>query len=189
MSRRSFASTPRRARSSRLGADPNALDAQRYDIITIAAVNNDLEMLKIALEGGGNARAITSPYDGTALIAAAHLGHVEIVRTLIAAKAPLNHVNNLGWTALDRSGRARQRRRQPHGDRRGVGEGQGRCQHPRPAGHTAHWPCPRPRLFADRAESWNAPAPTDGRRRHEVLAALDLAHEPGDPLRRLLAQE
>jgi uncharacterized protein len=84
----------------RLGADPNALDAQRYDVLTIAAVNNDLEMLKIALAGGGNARAITSPYDGTALIAAAHRGHVEIVRALIAAKAPLNHVNNLGWTAL-----------------------------------------------------------------------------------------
>jgi len=84
----------------RLGADPNARDAQRYDIITIAAVNNDLEMLKIALDGGGNARAVTSPYDGTALIAAAHRGHVEIVRALIAAKAPLDHVNNLGWTAL-----------------------------------------------------------------------------------------
>ena len=47
-----------------------------------------------------NARAVTSPYNGTALIAAAHRGHVEIVRALIAAKAPLNHVNNLGWTAL-----------------------------------------------------------------------------------------
>jgi ankyrin repeat protein len=84
----------------RRGANPNALDAQRYDIITIAAVNDDVEMLKIALAGGGNARAITSPYNGTALIAAAHLGHAEIVRTLIAARAPLNHVNNLGWTAL-----------------------------------------------------------------------------------------
>jgi uncharacterized protein len=84
----------------RLGANPNALDAERYDILTIAAVNNDPDMLKIALEGGGNARAVTSPYDGTALIAAAHRGHVEIVRALIAAKAPLNHFNNLGWTAL-----------------------------------------------------------------------------------------
>jgi ankyrin repeat protein len=82
------------------GANPNALDAERYDIVTIAAVNNDLEMLKIALDGGGDARAITSPYDGTALIAAAHRGHVEAVRALIAAKAPVNHVNNLGWTAL-----------------------------------------------------------------------------------------
>ena len=84
----------------RLGANPNALDAERYDITTIAAVNNDLAMLKIALDGGGNPRAVTSPYDGTALIVAAHRGHVEIVRALIAAKAPLNHVSNLGWTAL-----------------------------------------------------------------------------------------
>jgi ankyrin repeat protein len=57
-------------------------------------------MLKIAIEGGCKATNITSPYDGTALIAAAHLGHAEAVRTLIAAKAPLDHVNNLGWTAL-----------------------------------------------------------------------------------------
>jgi ankyrin repeat protein len=84
----------------RLGANPNAFDAQRYDIITIAAVQNDLDMLKIALEGGGSARNITSPYNGTALIAAAHRGNVEVVHALIAAKAPLNHINNLGWTAL-----------------------------------------------------------------------------------------
>jgi ankyrin repeat protein len=57
-------------------------------------------MLRIALAGGGKATNVTSPYDGTALIAAAHLGHAEVVRTLIAAKAPLDHVNNLGWTAL-----------------------------------------------------------------------------------------
>jgi ankyrin repeat protein len=82
------------------GANPNALDAQKYDIVTIVAVINDVPMLKIALAGGASARNITSPYDGTALIAAAHLGHAEIVRTLIAANAPLDHVNNLGWTAL-----------------------------------------------------------------------------------------
>jgi ankyrin repeat protein len=82
------------------GANPNALEIDRYDIITIAAVANDLEMLKIALDGGASARNITSRYDGTALIAAAHIGHVEVVKMLIAAKAPLNHVNNLGWTAL-----------------------------------------------------------------------------------------
>ena len=34
------------------------------------------------------------------MIAAAHLGHIEVVRTLIDAGAPLDHVNNLGWTAL-----------------------------------------------------------------------------------------
>ena len=84
----------------RLGADPNALEIDRYDIITIAAVANDVPMLKIAIEGGGNPKAITSRYDGTALIAAAHLGHAEVVRILIAAGAPLDHVNNLNWTAL-----------------------------------------------------------------------------------------
>ena len=82
------------------GADPNALDEQRYDIVTIAAVDDDVEILKLALAGGCKATNITSPYNGTALIAAAHLGHDGVVRTLIAAKAPLDHVNNLGWTAL-----------------------------------------------------------------------------------------
>ncbi|MBR1192858.1 ankyrin repeat domain-containing protein [Bradyrhizobium sp. AUGA SZCCT0160] len=84
----------------RLGADPNKLEADRYDIITIAAVANDVPMLRIAIEGGGNPKAVTSRYDGTALIAAAHLGHAEVVRMLVAAKAPLDHVNNLKWTAL-----------------------------------------------------------------------------------------
>ncbi len=83
-----------------LGANPNALEIERYDIVTIAAVANDLEILKIAIEGGASARNITSRYNGTALIAAAHLGHAGVVKMLIAAKAPLNHVNNLGWTAL-----------------------------------------------------------------------------------------
>lgn len=82
------------------GTDPNALDAQRYDIVTIAAVKDDVAMVRLALALGTSAANITSPYDGTALIAAAHLGHDEVVRALIAARAPLDHVNNLGWTAL-----------------------------------------------------------------------------------------
>ena len=84
----------------KLGANANALDAQKYDPVTIASVANDVPMLKVLLDGGANAGNITSPYDGTALIAAAHLGHAEIVRALIEAKAPLDHVNNLRWTAL-----------------------------------------------------------------------------------------
>ncbi len=84
----------------KLGADANALDAQKYDIVTIAAVADDVPMLKVALAGGCRSGNMTSPYDGTALIAAAHLGHDEVVRVLIAAKAPLDHVNNLHWTAL-----------------------------------------------------------------------------------------
>jgi len=82
------------------GADLNALDYQRYDPVTIAAVANDEETLALLLKLGASAKNITSPYDGTALIAAAHLGHVGVVRQLIAAGAPLDHINNLHWTAL-----------------------------------------------------------------------------------------
>jgi len=82
------------------GGDINALENRRYDVVTIAAVKDDVRMVKLALELGGNAGLITSPYDGTALIAAAHLGHAEVVQALIDGGAPLDHVNNLGWTAL-----------------------------------------------------------------------------------------
>ena len=82
------------------GADMNALEGQAYDPVTIAAVADDPEMMTLAIELGNDPGLVTSPYDGTALIAAAHLGHDEVVRRLIAAGAPLDHVNNLGWTAL-----------------------------------------------------------------------------------------
>ena len=82
------------------GANPNALENDRYDIVTITAVANDLPTLKLALDLGCKTTNITSRYDGTALIAAAHLGYAEVVQTLIKAGAPLDHVNNLHWTAL-----------------------------------------------------------------------------------------
>ncbi|MBS9718445.1 ankyrin repeat domain-containing protein [Pseudohalocynthiibacter aestuariivivens] len=82
------------------GVDMNALENQAYDVVTIAAVANDPELMALALELGNDPGLTTSPYDGTALIAAAHLGHVGIVRRLIDAGAPLDHINNLHWTAL-----------------------------------------------------------------------------------------
>jgi ankyrin repeat protein len=82
------------------GADLDAFDDQRYDAVTIAAVANDEPTLALLLQLGASASNVTSPYRGTALIAAAHLGHVGVVRQLIAAGAPLDHVNNLHWTAL-----------------------------------------------------------------------------------------
>ncbi len=82
------------------GADMNALDDQAYDAVTIAAVADAPDLMSLAISLGNDPGLITSPYVGTALIAAAHLGHDEVVRRLIAAGAPLDHVNNLGWTAL-----------------------------------------------------------------------------------------
>jgi ankyrin repeat protein len=82
------------------GADINLLENDRYDGVTIASVADDEETLRVLLSLGASAKQMTSRYDGTALIAAAHLGHDGVVRQLIAAGAPLDHVNNLHWTAL-----------------------------------------------------------------------------------------
>ncbi len=82
------------------GAKPGLLENDRYDAVTIAAVADDEETLRLLLSLGASARLVTSRYDGTALIAAAHLGHDGVVRQLIAAGAPLDHVNNLHWTAV-----------------------------------------------------------------------------------------
>ena len=84
----------------KLGAATGALESGRYDAVTIASVADDEETLRLLLTGGASAKLVTSRYDGTALIAAAHLGHDGVVRQLIAAGAPLDHVNNLHWTAL-----------------------------------------------------------------------------------------
>lgn len=85
---------------AKAGADLNKLENDRYDAVTIASVADDEQTLKVLLELGASAKQVTSRYDGTALIAAAHLGHDGVVRQLIAAGAPLDHVNNLHWTAV-----------------------------------------------------------------------------------------
>jgi ankyrin repeat protein len=82
------------------GANLGLLENDRYDAVTIASVADDEPTLHLLLELGASAKLTTSRYDGTALIAAAHLGHDGVVRQLIAAGAPLDHVNNLHWTAL-----------------------------------------------------------------------------------------
>jgi uncharacterized protein len=85
---------------AKAGADLNLLESDRYDGVTIASVADDEETLRTLLALGASAKLTTSRYDGTALIAAAHLGHDGVVKQLIAAGAPLDHVNNLHWTAV-----------------------------------------------------------------------------------------
>jgi ankyrin repeat protein len=82
------------------GADHGLLENDKYDALTIAAVDGNAAMVKLLIAKGARTDLVTSIYDGTALIASAHLGHVEVVQALIAGKAPLDHVNNLNWTAL-----------------------------------------------------------------------------------------
>jgi uncharacterized protein len=85
---------------AKAGANLDLLEDDRYDAVTIASVADDVTTLTLLLSLGAKAGQTTSRYDGTALIAAAHLGHDEVVRRLIAAGAPLDHVNNLHWTAV-----------------------------------------------------------------------------------------
>ena len=85
---------------ARAGSDLNLLENDRYDAVTIAAVADDEDTLRLLLSLGAKAGQVTSRYDGTALIAAAHLGHDGVVRELIKAGAPLDHVNNLHWTVV-----------------------------------------------------------------------------------------
>jgi uncharacterized protein len=66
------------------GANINLLENDRYDGITIASVADDEGTLRVLIQLGANAKLTTSRYDGTALIAG----------------APLDHVNNLHWTAV-----------------------------------------------------------------------------------------
>ena len=82
------------------GAATGTLENGRYDAVTIATVADDEDTLRLLLAQGASAKLVTSRYDGTALIAAAHLGHDGVVRQLIQAGAPLDHINNLHWTAL-----------------------------------------------------------------------------------------
>jgi uncharacterized protein len=59
------------------------------------------EAIKALVKAGANINLLENArYDGSALIAAAHLGHDGVVRQLIAAGAPLDLVNNLHWTAV-----------------------------------------------------------------------------------------
>ena len=85
---------------AKAGANLELLESDRYDAVTIASVADDDETLRVLLSLGASAKLTTSRYDGTALIAAAHLGHDGVVKQLIAAGAPLDHVNNLHWTAM-----------------------------------------------------------------------------------------
>jgi ankyrin repeat protein len=84
----------------RAGADVNRQDAIRDNPFLFAAAEGRLEILRLLIAAGANTR-LTNRYGGTGLIPAAHHGHVEVVRELLTrTDVDVNHVNNLGWTAL-----------------------------------------------------------------------------------------
>ena len=59
-----------------------------------------LEIVQLTIDAGADP-ALTNRFGGTALIPAAERGHVAVVRELLTnSDVDVDHVNNLGWTAL-----------------------------------------------------------------------------------------
>lgn len=80
--------------------DPNVLDADGYDIVTIAAAAGDVDTLRVALGMGCSPRTVAGSEETTALILAARRGSEPAVRALMSAGAPLAHVDKSGQSAL-----------------------------------------------------------------------------------------
>ena len=82
------------------GSDIHIQDNMRDNPFLYAGAEGLLEVLKVLIDAGVNTR-LTNRYGGTALIPACERGHIEVVHTLLTTTdVDVNHINNLGWTAL-----------------------------------------------------------------------------------------
>ncbi|UQZ36811.1 hypothetical protein C2I18_26750 [Paenibacillus sp. PK3_47] len=82
------------------GADINIRDHRSDNPLLYAGAEGMPEIVKLAVEAGADT-ALTNRYGGTALIPAADRGHAHIVQYLLEhSDVNIDHVNNLGWTAL-----------------------------------------------------------------------------------------
>ena len=82
----------------RQGADVNAKDSMEDTPFLYAGAEGRSEILKLTLPRAN--LKDTNRYGGTALIPAAHHGHVDAVKVLLGTAIDKDHVNKLGWTAL-----------------------------------------------------------------------------------------
>ncbi|MDN4599713.1 ankyrin repeat domain-containing protein [Paenibacillus sp. F6_3S_P_1C] len=82
------------------GADVNIQDQRLDNMLLYASAEGLREMVELAIKAGADTR-LTNRFGGTALIPAADRGHVDIVEILLTSTdVDVNHINNLGWTAL-----------------------------------------------------------------------------------------
>lgn len=81
------------------GADPNAKDDINDPAFLYPGAEGYNEILRATLRHGAKVKS-TNRFGGTALIPASEHGHTETVRILINAGVPLDHVDDLGWTAV-----------------------------------------------------------------------------------------
>lgn len=82
------------------GADINLKDDKQDNPFLYAGAEGRLEILKMLIDAGADTK-LTNRFGGNALIPAAEKGHVENVSVLLSTTdVEVNHINNLGWTAL-----------------------------------------------------------------------------------------
>lgn len=81
------------------GADPDAVDHRSDTPWLVTGVTGSVEMLEILLPAGPDL-TLTNRFGGLSPIPAAERGHVEYLRRVVQTDVDINHVNNLGWTAL-----------------------------------------------------------------------------------------
>ena len=82
-----------------LGADPNALDNRHDTPWLVTGVTGSVAMLEALLPAKPDL-TIRNRYGGISVIPACERGHVEYVRRVVQTDTDVNHVNDLGWTAL-----------------------------------------------------------------------------------------
>jgi len=81
------------------GASPNALDAQHDTPWLLTGETGSVAMVEVLLPGKPDL-AVVNRFGGISVIPASERGHVEYVRRVVKLPINVNHVNNLGWTAL-----------------------------------------------------------------------------------------
>ena len=82
------------------GADVDRQDETRANAFLALGETGDVDVLDEVLRADPDVRR-TNRFGGTALIPAADRGHVEMVRALLErTKVDVDHINDLGWTAL-----------------------------------------------------------------------------------------
>ena len=81
------------------GAEVNAKDNTVQSAYLISTSEGYLELLDLTLKHGADVDSKDS-FNGTGLIRAADRGHADLAGRLVQADVKINHINNLGWTAL-----------------------------------------------------------------------------------------
>lgn len=82
-----------------MGASADALDERHDTPWLVTGVTGSVPMLEVLLVAKPDL-TITNRYGGVSVIPASERGHVDYVRRVVETDIDVDHVNDLGWTAL-----------------------------------------------------------------------------------------